>query len=317
MKPWESNPLLHVSILGYDAWTIRVAGGVAWTKWLTTLTGESPTSSAAWLRLATVIAVNPGCALGPVISKVVFEDEHRLVRLDVTYRTGGQEHSHPVTLDPDVLMAALQAMTVTGRGSLLSGRLGANPPVLPQAFSEEQVQFFAPLLARALDRASPLEEIVFYVNEPRGSGIREISSGSFYVQGEDLHLILANYRYAVAGELMAEKARANPLIVLGESWYQVTAGPQGRIEPSGSWKGMTGTAPQHLVMLNIKNRLPVNKAPGRTTSQEVDKFPHQPTSVAEKLRMLRALKEAGLLTLQEFETKQRQVIDSETAEGAP
>ena len=48
-KPWESNPLLHVSGLGYDTGTNGVAGGVAWTKWLTTSTGESPTSSAGWL----------------------------------------------------------------------------------------------------------------------------------------------------------------------------------------------------------------------------------------------------------------------------
>jgi hypothetical protein len=49
-KPGESNPLLRVSVLGYATRTNRVAGGVAWTKWLTTLTGESPTSSAARLR---------------------------------------------------------------------------------------------------------------------------------------------------------------------------------------------------------------------------------------------------------------------------
>ena len=46
MKPWESNPLSHASRLGYGVWAIRVTGGVAWIQWLTTLTGESPTSSA-------------------------------------------------------------------------------------------------------------------------------------------------------------------------------------------------------------------------------------------------------------------------------
>ena len=34
-----------VSILGYDAWAAQVLGGIARTQWLTTLTGESPTSS--------------------------------------------------------------------------------------------------------------------------------------------------------------------------------------------------------------------------------------------------------------------------------
>jgi len=50
LKPGESNPLLRVAVLGYGTRTIGVTGGVAWTKWLTTLTGESPTSSAARLR---------------------------------------------------------------------------------------------------------------------------------------------------------------------------------------------------------------------------------------------------------------------------
>ena len=40
------NPTFQGSTLGYDLWTIDVIGGIAWTKRLTTLTGESPTSSA-------------------------------------------------------------------------------------------------------------------------------------------------------------------------------------------------------------------------------------------------------------------------------
>ena len=33
------------SILGYDAWAAQVLGGITCAQWLTTLTGESPTSS--------------------------------------------------------------------------------------------------------------------------------------------------------------------------------------------------------------------------------------------------------------------------------
>ena len=46
MKPRKTNPLLRTSMSGDDARTRRVTGGIAWTKWLTTLTGESPASSA-------------------------------------------------------------------------------------------------------------------------------------------------------------------------------------------------------------------------------------------------------------------------------
>ena len=41
----SSSVLSHRRMLGDLRWTVRVSGGVAWTKWLTTLTGESPTSS--------------------------------------------------------------------------------------------------------------------------------------------------------------------------------------------------------------------------------------------------------------------------------
>ena len=34
-----------MSMLGYDRWTVKVLGGIARAQWLTTLTGESPTSS--------------------------------------------------------------------------------------------------------------------------------------------------------------------------------------------------------------------------------------------------------------------------------
>jgi len=40
-----SNPTLSVAILGYETELNDVIGGIAQTKWLTTLTGESPTSS--------------------------------------------------------------------------------------------------------------------------------------------------------------------------------------------------------------------------------------------------------------------------------
>jgi hypothetical protein len=39
------NPTFPRSTLGYDLGIIDVIGGIAWTKRLTTLTGESPTSS--------------------------------------------------------------------------------------------------------------------------------------------------------------------------------------------------------------------------------------------------------------------------------
>ena len=44
LKPQGLNPTFREPVLGYGSRTNDVTGDVAWTQWLTTLTGESPTS---------------------------------------------------------------------------------------------------------------------------------------------------------------------------------------------------------------------------------------------------------------------------------
>ena len=60
----------------------------------------------------TLLLVIMGCSISPVISKVIVEQPNRLVRLDVTYRSGLEEHSHPTSISPSHLTTLLTSVKV-------------------------------------------------------------------------------------------------------------------------------------------------------------------------------------------------------------
>jgi hypothetical protein len=58
---------------------------------------------------------------------------------------------------------------------------------------EEDIAFFAPLIAQALRNARSEEVVTFYETRYLSATRRAVMSGGLFVQGDALHLILANY----------------------------------------------------------------------------------------------------------------------------
>jgi len=256
------------------------------------------------------LMLSAGCASQPVVSKVFFEDEDRLIRLDVIYRTGGQEHSHPVELRETELANALRSISVQPQRGLDSFFLGQKGFQFPPAFSEEMVQFLASPGVDALHQATPLEEVVFYFNLPREDGIiHEITSGSFYVQGKYLNLMLANYRHGIVGTLEDTRARDNPLTVLGKPLYEFMPGPSVRIEEPQVGLSLFRDVSQHI---SIDLHAGVNSIQDSLKEKEGsqdDQVSAEMTTV-EKLRELATMRQEGLITEKEFQQKRRQLLDS-------
>jgi hypothetical protein len=62
------------------------------------------------------------------------------------------------------------------------------------AFNESAIEFWAPLLRLALSKATPEEVVTFYQSQPLSGMRREVTSGGMFLDGEDLHIVLSNYR---------------------------------------------------------------------------------------------------------------------------
>ena len=108
----------------------------------------------------------------------------------------GTEHSHPVSLTPEQISAVLGGVRIEEPLALVRGDILQREPV-PQvhpAFTDKEITFFAPLLAQALSKATPEEVVTFYQTRYLSATSRDVTSGGLFVRGDELHLILANYR---------------------------------------------------------------------------------------------------------------------------
>jgi hypothetical protein len=114
--------------------------------------------------------------------------------------------SHPINLEPALLAQLLTGLEIDDGGvgahhvkSMQSSITGA--VTISPLFSEDQVQFLAPLLAEGLRTATPNQSIEYRVVTTHEGSNRfespttETTTGSLYVYGQQLYVILSQYRY--------------------------------------------------------------------------------------------------------------------------
>lgn len=127
----------------------------------------------------------------------IYDQPDAYVRLefDRTVKKG-TEHSHPVSLRPEQIAAVLAGVRIEEPVALVRGDILQRDPVPPihPAFSDKDIAFLAPLLAMAFSKATPEEVVTFYQTRSIAANTREVTSGGLFIQGDELHLILANYR---------------------------------------------------------------------------------------------------------------------------
>ena len=136
-----------------------------------------------------------GCVPGQFTTMTIYDTPGAFVRLE-TDRTVDQDsgHTHPAHLSPEHMAALLGGIVFEEPWAKLPLYDDLSQPRQHPAFTEPEIALFAPLLATALEQSTPEEIVTFYHSTTRSGSQRDVTSGGLYVQGEDLHLVLANYR---------------------------------------------------------------------------------------------------------------------------
>ena len=149
--------------------------------------------------LALLCVIGTACNTTAPTGKILFEDPRGTVSLQAMADQSIQA-TQPITLDPTLIAQVLKGMTVQdqerGIQRLLAGRSSPVP-----VFSDDQIQFLAPLLAEGLRTAAPTERVAYRVQTTHPgsmleSSITETTAGSLYAYGRQLYVILSQYRYA-------------------------------------------------------------------------------------------------------------------------
>jgi len=255
-----------------------------------------------------------GCASTAPASRIIYQDPNRLVRLEVIYRPEGKGHDHPVTIHGTDIAAIMRELTVSPRPvQPLRGPFayekGRESGEASKLFSDDNINFLSQHLAQALERSTPAEDVMFFINHSESREPSEITSGSVFVEGKELHLLFANYRHRTVGTSEIQKAQANPLEVLGSPMYDLTPGPFGKIQKSKGLKVFVTGAPQHLVIDYASLLKTQGMAQNHDTLSSEDKFsPNQ--SLEGKLQELNELRQKGLITEEEHQNLRLKVLKS-------
>jgi len=136
------------------------------------------------------------CQTQPVHTAVIHDDPSRFVRLEVD-RVVGDTHSHPVDITTDDMIAVLSGVMIEEPPMFMTPTSLLTKDKEPQqhpAFNAAEIRFYAPLIAKGLGRAKSEEVVTFGQTSQMTAIISKVTSGGVFVDGDELHLILSNYR---------------------------------------------------------------------------------------------------------------------------
>lgn len=147
--------------------------------------------------LLLVLCVLSGCAIPHVPSRIVYEDPVNYVRLEedkTVLPEWPQGHfSHPAALEKELLRTILSSLKVQEHRITPQRWLQGEAPLVP-VFTEEELALLSAQLADGLAQAQYNERVTFYLSQPLTFMRRTITSGGVYVRGNELHLLLGNWR---------------------------------------------------------------------------------------------------------------------------
>jgi hypothetical protein len=157
------------------------------------------------LLLALLCVAVTACATTGPTGKILFDGPHGSVSLQ-TISDRSIQANHPINLEPALLTQLLTGIELHDEGlgehhvkgiqTLVEGKAALTYPL----FSEDQVQFLAPLLAQGLRTATANQSVEFRVvttyegSNRFQSATRETTSGSLYAYGRQLYVILSQFR---------------------------------------------------------------------------------------------------------------------------
>lgn len=143
----------------------------------------------------TWICVLVGCASPQFTTLTIYETPQSFVRLEID-RTlvHGTGHSHPSDVSPELMAAVLRGITIQEPLTRIPLYDDWTVPRRHPAFSDGEVEFWAPKFSLALRKATSQEIVTFYQTVQTPGTRRVVTSGGLYVDKDELHLILSNLR---------------------------------------------------------------------------------------------------------------------------
>ena len=258
-----------------------------------------------------MVSLLANCASSPAFSRTVYEDPTILVRLDSSLfqeEVSGAPAGQIPKLTTADLAEILRSVRIQPEISFLNYWVLRKDPQPQLAFFNDDVQLLAPHLRAALGKARPNETAAFFLRRTREDGIPLVTTGGLFLQGNQLHVLLANARRPATTLRKIETAHDAPLHPLGEVDFHFVPGPyQTTLAKKDLPQSIAMTSAQAL-SVDYRALLAGILQPGRgsSPSQTEPEFPA--ALIEEKLRRLKTWHKQGLMTDDEYLQKRQELL---------
>lgn len=239
------------------------------------------------------------------------EEADRFVRLQTWLEESSPQHvvrySHPVRLDPEDWTRLLRRIRVQSRteGFLFGTTKGS----IIEAFTDEEIQFLAMALNKAFAEARPEEVVVFGLARARTAELTEITTGSWFVTGDTLHLVLPNYRTAVTLPGIRALLWREPLRTQPGLHYELVPGDYQAVEQDkGEAHSLFESSQPSQVDIQYRAIMRAG-IPAGTSSAAPTLPPGSANTLEERLARVKRLWEAGMITEEEYRVKKQELLD--------
>ncbi len=262
-----------------------------------------------------------GC-LGPDKNRIVCgacEEPDRFVRLQTASLHGRDGNAtgfaHPFRLSPEDWKPILASLHVQAETKPLPLFLDKRAEV--PAFTPDEIDYLSATLSKAFARAKPEEWVVFGLSRPGPGKVTEMTTGGWFLEGDRLHFILANYRCAVTMPGIRDLLMNDPLTPNTGASFTLTPGAhQTLVQTSGADRSPLLPSPLELSIaykpLLLGEPAPSRKAPPSPAPAQAEAQPDRAPprlSIEERLQTLKRLHEQGLITDEEFRAKKKALLD--------
>ena len=242
------------------------------------------------------------------------EGEDRFVRLQGPSlglrRDRVPTFSHPSTLSAEEWKIILSSLRVQRQGEpVVVFSLPKGP--ISDAWTHEEIDYLSRTLRQAFAQAQPTEWVVFGLSRPGAPDISEITTGGWFMEGSHLHLLLANYRYAVTAPNIRELVWENPLSSQVNVYELVPGDHQTVIQHK---EGGLLNAPVNELSIAYQPLLladPLSRAalPDGSSRSLLPQAESKQPSMEERLNVLKRLYDQGLITEEEYRSKRSQLLE--------
>lgn len=258
-----------------------------------------------------MVSLLANCASSPAFSRKVYEDPTVLVRLDSPL-VQGQVSTAPAEHIPELTAAdlaeILRSVKIQSEISFVSYWILRKEPQSEPAFPNEDVQLLAPHLRAALAKARPNETAVFFLRRTREDGIPLVTTGGLFIQGNQLHVLLANARRPATTLRKIETAHDAPLHPLGEVDFHFVPGPHQTTLAKKDLPQSIAMTSAPALSVDYRAWLAGILQPDRGSSPTQTKSEIPAATIEEKLHRLKTWREQGLITDGEYLQKRQEVL---------